>query len=188
MFFSKKIIFLVKKFGIGEKGGSIPPFMYCVFHHISDHLQKQILFLLILQKNSWDSVRPPSPPLLGQNPKFGKGKIIGAPLTSTWMFGLQAPHTKWPWTHWKICIGGAISSKHTWIRKKRRRKEFQTLPDILALWSASASAPTGWPKKQKYQNWTSEAATRNCGYSSPWDPRTHRVRSHTSKMTPHNVF
>ena len=36
-----------------------PPFMYCVFHHISDHLQRLILFLPILQK-SWDSVRPPA--------------------------------------------------------------------------------------------------------------------------------
>ena len=39
-----------------------PPFMYCVFHHISDHLQKLILFWQF-KKKSWDSVRPP--PLVG---------------------------------------------------------------------------------------------------------------------------
>ena len=32
-----------------------PPFMYCVFHHTSDHLQRQILFSPILQK-SWDKI------------------------------------------------------------------------------------------------------------------------------------
>ena len=37
----------------------ISPFMYCVFHHISDHLQRLILFLQILRKVGLRSAPPP---------------------------------------------------------------------------------------------------------------------------------
>ena len=55
-----------------------PPFMYCVFHHISSHLPRQIWFWKISTK-TWASVRPP-PPLLGQKPKFFRKLILMAPL------------------------------------------------------------------------------------------------------------
>ena len=38
-----------------------PPFMYCVFHHISGHFPGQIKFWSILIKKSWEWVRPPAP-------------------------------------------------------------------------------------------------------------------------------
>ena len=52
--------------------------MYCVFHHISSHLPRQIWFWKISTK-TWASVRPP-PPLLGQKPKFFRKSILMAPL------------------------------------------------------------------------------------------------------------
>ena len=51
--------------------------MYCVFHHISDHLQRQILFRQFYKKVG---IRSDPPPRLGQNPKFVKGNKLGAPL------------------------------------------------------------------------------------------------------------
>ena len=58
-YFFEKINFLLQKVGTGEwgQGWSDKIFMYCVFHHISDQLQRQILFWKILQK-SCDTVRP----------------------------------------------------------------------------------------------------------------------------------
>ena len=53
--------------------------MYCVFHHISGHLPRQIWFWKISTK-TWASVRPPRP-LLGQMPKFFRKSILRAPLT-----------------------------------------------------------------------------------------------------------
>ena len=54
------------------------PFMYCVFHHISDHLQRLILFWQFYKKvGLWSD---PPPPWLVQKTKFVKGKIFGAPL------------------------------------------------------------------------------------------------------------
>ena len=50
--------------------------MYCVFHHISGHLPRQIWFWKIL---TWASVRPPRP-LLGQMPNFFRKRILRAPL------------------------------------------------------------------------------------------------------------
>ena len=55
-----------------------PPFMYCVFHHISDHLQRLILFWQFYKKVG---LRSDPPPWLVQKTKFVKGKIFGAPLT-----------------------------------------------------------------------------------------------------------
>ena len=52
--------------------------MYCVFHHISGHLPRQIWFWKISTK-TWASVRP-SPPLLGQMPNFFRKWILRAPL------------------------------------------------------------------------------------------------------------
>ena len=51
-YFFEKINFLLQKVGTGEwgQGWSDKIFMYCVFHHISDHLQRLILFWPILQK------------------------------------------------------------------------------------------------------------------------------------------
>ena len=46
---------------------------------------------------------------------------------NTWMLGLQPPHTKWPLTQWKICFGGAISSKHTWTQKWKIGKSLKIL-------------------------------------------------------------
>ena len=43
------------------------------------------------------------------------------------MLGLQPPHTKWPLTQWKICFGGAISSKHTWTQKWKIGKSLKIL-------------------------------------------------------------
>ena len=51
-----------------------PPFMYCVFHHISDHLQRLILFWQFYKKVG---LRSDPPPWLGQNPKFVKGLPLG---------------------------------------------------------------------------------------------------------------
>ena len=49
--------------------------MYCVFHHISGHLPRQICFWKISTK-TWASV----PPLLGQMPNFFRKWILRAPL------------------------------------------------------------------------------------------------------------
>ena len=51
--------------------------MYCVFHHISGHLPRQIWFWKFSTK-TWASVRPP--PLLGQMPNFFRKMILMAPL------------------------------------------------------------------------------------------------------------
>ena len=48
-----------------------PPFMYCVFHHISDHLQRLILFWQFYKKVG---LRSDPPPWLVQKTKFVKGK------------------------------------------------------------------------------------------------------------------
>ncbi len=56
-----------------------PPFMYCVFHHISDHLQRLILFWQFYKKVGLRS--DPPPPWLVQKTKFVKGNISGAPLS-----------------------------------------------------------------------------------------------------------
>ena len=53
--------------------------MYCVFHHISGHLPRQIWFWKISTK-TWASVRPP-PPLLGRMPNFFQKRILKAPLS-----------------------------------------------------------------------------------------------------------
>ena len=55
-----------------------PPFMYCVFHHISDHLQRLILFWQFYKKVG---LRSDPPPWLVQKTKFVKGFIFGAPLS-----------------------------------------------------------------------------------------------------------
>ena len=52
--------------------------MYCVFHHISGHLPRQIWFWKISTK-TWASVRPPRP-LLGQMPNFFRKCILRASL------------------------------------------------------------------------------------------------------------
>ena len=52
--------------------------MYCVFHHISDHLQRLILFWQFYKKVGLRS--DPRPPWLVQKTKFVKGNISGAPL------------------------------------------------------------------------------------------------------------
>ena len=54
--------------------------MYCVFHHISGHLPRQIFFGKILTK-TWASVRLPRP-LLGQMPNFFRKCILRAPLSA----------------------------------------------------------------------------------------------------------
>ena len=52
----------------------------------------------------------------------------------TWIWGLQPPQTKWPLTQWKICFGGAISSKHTWTQKwKIGRYSFLTNPSRFEI-------------------------------------------------------
>ena len=51
--------------------------MYCVFHDISDHLQRQIMFWPILQKKLGLDQTPTTS--LGQNPKIGGEKNM-APL------------------------------------------------------------------------------------------------------------
>ena len=63
-----------------------PPFIYCVFHHISVHLPRQCWFWKI-SKTNWVSVRPPHPPLLGQMPKFFWKSILTAPLSLTVKIG-----------------------------------------------------------------------------------------------------
>ena len=81
LFFQKKINSLVKSWD-WRKGGSdtlirfCPPFMYCVFHHFSDHLHRQILFLPLLQKRIRSDLPPGPPPMLGKK-KFSKGKVSG---------------------------------------------------------------------------------------------------------------
>ena len=52
--------------------------MYCVFHHISSHLPRQIWFWKISTK-TWASVRPP-PPLVGPKAQvFPKNYFDGTP-------------------------------------------------------------------------------------------------------------
>ena len=55
-----------------------PPFMYCVFHHISDHLQRLILFWQFYKKVGLRS--DPPPPGWSKRPSLSKEKIFGAPL------------------------------------------------------------------------------------------------------------
>ena len=51
--------------------------MYWVFHHISDHLQRLILFLQILRKVG---LRSDPPPLVGQNDQVLQKRFSMAPL------------------------------------------------------------------------------------------------------------
>ena len=39
-----------------------------------------------------------------------------------------------------------------------------------------------------HQNWKFKDALKNCGYSSPKNPKTPRVGSHTTKITPSIAF
>ena len=55
--------------------------MYCVFHHISDHLQSLILFLQILRKVG---LRSDPPPLVGQNDQVLKKKRFSMAPLSDW--------------------------------------------------------------------------------------------------------
>ena len=52
------VLYCVVGFGARAVSRKTPIyFIYYVFHHISDHFQRKILFLPILQKKSWNSVR-----------------------------------------------------------------------------------------------------------------------------------
>ena len=50
------------------------PFMYCVFHHISGHLPRQILFWKISTK-TWAS-DPPPPPCWAKCPSFSENNFF----------------------------------------------------------------------------------------------------------------
>ena len=55
-----------------------PPFMYCVFHHISDHLQRFILFWQFYKKVGIRS--DPPPPGWDKIPSLSKELFVGLPL------------------------------------------------------------------------------------------------------------
>ena len=59
-----------------------PPFMYCVFHHISSHLQRQICFWKISAK-TWASVRPPHP-CWAKSPSFSENQFWWQPSYYCW--------------------------------------------------------------------------------------------------------
>ena len=66
-----------------------PIYVLCVSSHFWPFTK--VNFVLTILQKSWDSVRPP-PPWLGQNPKFVKGNISGAPLNEPFE---TLPHIWW---------------------------------------------------------------------------------------------
>ena len=44
---------------------------------------------------------------------------------------LQVSQRRWPFLHWKILVGGAISSRHTWSKMSKRFSLVGNLLDTL---------------------------------------------------------
>ena len=99
-----------------------PPFMYCVFHHISDHLQRLILFWQFYKKVG---LRSDPPPWLVQKTKFVKGFIFGAPLTLYVKVKVKTSMTVgkkrikveillWKWKPGRWGIEGKSKNFHVW--------------------------------------------------------------------------
>ena len=127
--------------------------MYCVSHHISGHLPRQIWFWKISIK-TWVSVRPP-PPLLGKMPDFFRKWNFRAPFKWT-------PCTFWPKTCWALS-GSRVS---LWIGQYPLNA-FPPIPTLCFLAFESIQQSThkepfrktntaglqGWPAKHFVQVW-----------------------------------
>ena len=112
-----------------------PPFMYCVFHHISDHLQRLILFWQFYKKVGIRS-DPPPPPGWDKIPSLSKELFVWLPLGKNFIpdqFSFQALAVKEGRRRKK-------SQREEHGGRERKRKEIGHVTKVNTLWQVEPPA------------------------------------------------